>query len=806
MIRVLSCIEQQHDLRLVALAAVICLLGCWTSLTLLSRGRIAGRWSLRSTCAAATVFGISVWALHFVAMLAYNAPSEIEYTIGATAASMSVAILGALAAFAALDVNLPSRIRGWVAGALLAAGIGGMHYLGVAAMRLSGLTMLDGSEVAVSVALCVVLTVIGMSTIERSQTVWRRCQATGWLTLAICTLHFSGMAALTILPGEARDVTGTVLGTSTLGFVIGTLTIAILVVCLAATMLDKHLSDRTLNELSRMRRLNNLTHEALFIHRDGRIVEVNTAGERLLDASASDIIGNPVSAMFSEGSMPALCRRERCAPAERLPEEMEIVAANGRLIMVELSCEPIDFMGRRATAMSLRDLTDRKRDEARIRHLARHDPLTGVFNRFSLHERLDAALEEVAHGKSTFAVLYFDLDRFKPVNDLHGHAAGDALLVAVVQRVRGELGIGDTLARVGGDEFVVVQSPDATPERAGSLAGRILAVLNEPFLVDGHTASIGASLGIAMHPCDGDTVEELLRAADTAMYRVKAEGKGSFRFFEAAMDAQLQARRHLEQELRDAVRLDQLVLHFQPMVNGTTGDLETFEALLRWEHPRRGRVPPLEFIPVAEETGLIGEIGQWVIETACREAARWPKPWRVSVNVSPAQFSNTDVCGIIADSLRRHRLSPGRFVVEITESVLIHDAAAAVAVLNRLRSTGIRLALDDFGTGFSSLSYLQMFRFDKIKIDKSFVQRLGDNDDAVTITRAIVNLGHNLGLHVTAEGVETAQQLYLLQSLGCDQIQGYLVGRPAPVDAYAEFERARTRATFMRREPQPDAA
>ena len=463
---------------------------------------------------------------------------------------------------------------------------------------------------------------------------------------------------------------------------------------------------------------------------------------------------------------------------------------------VELSCRTIEFGGKPATAVALRDLTDRKRDEARIRHLALHDALTDLPNRYLLEQRLGPALEAAALDGTGVAVIYLDLDRFKAVNDLHGHATGDALLVQVAKRMLTELRPSDTLARVGGDEFVVALTGARAPQRVAEIAGRLVGGLRRPFQIDDHRVEIGASAGIALYPGDGRTAEALLRAADTALYRVKDEGRGAVRFFEAAMDAELQARRQFEHELGGAIARDELRLFYQPIVNARTGEIETFEALIRWQHPERGFVSPAEFIPVAEQADLIGRIGEWVIDTACAAAAAWPQPWRVSVNVSPTQFRQSDVPTVVAAALARHGLAPARLVVEITESVFIQDAAKAVRVLTDLRGLGVRLALDDFGTGYSSLSYLQQFRFDKIKVDQSFVRRLGQHADTLAIVRAIVNLGHNLGLQVTVEGVETAEQLAILRELHCEQMQGYLFARPVPTLPASELELARLRALF----------
>ncbi len=798
MLNVLGCITFEHDLRLVALSALICALGCFTTTSLLVRACESTRAHSRHWVTfAAMVFGCSVWSLHFVAMLAFAPAQGVAYDLALTLASILVASGGAMLALLTWHCLPNGATRVAVGGMLLGLAIAGMHYLGVAAMTFPGLLRLDQRYVAASVVVSIVFSMLALARANDAVRIVRRLEVTAWLSLAICGLHFTGMAALTLIPGTVTANADTVVGTTTLAIVVGSISVAILIASLAATMVEQHLSQRALQDLDRMRRLSSLAQEVLFIHHGGVVLEVNSAGERLFKAPASKIIGRPVLDMFTANSRPALSRRERCPPLNRPPEEIEFKAIDGTRVLVELSCQPINYLGGPATAVALRDLTTSKLNEAKIRHLARHDMLTNLPNRYNLMERLEAALDAAAQHKSTLAIAYIDLDRFKLVNDLHGHAAGDMLLVHVSKRIFAEIQPSDTLARIGGDEFVMILTSEPQPERASDTAMRIIESLRQPFHIEGHRIEIGASVGIALYPDDGATPDTLLRAADAALYRVKQEGRGALCFYEPAMNAQAQTRLQLEQELAGAVKRGELILHYQPMVNGVTGEVETFEALVRWQHPQRGLVPPSDFIPLAEDIGLISQIGQWVVETACREATEWAQPWRVSVNVSPMQFRHSDICGIIAAALQVNKLPPARLVVEVTEGVLINDPAKAVATLSRLRELGIRIALDDFGTGYSSLSYLQLFKFDKLKIDQSFVKKLGQSEDALTITRTIVNLGHNLGLHVTAEGVETQAQLKILQALGCDQMQGYLMARPAPVEAFTDLDQARMAALFI---------
>ncbi|MCJ2092800.1 EAL domain-containing protein [Methylobacterium sp. J-072] len=796
MTRVLTCIAQQHDLRLVALSAIICALGCFATVTLMARADAGSRPLPRALLPAAIIFGGSVWALHFVAMLAFQPGAHVAYDLELTTASIAVAILGTLAAMVLWRRLSTTSLGIALAGTVLGLAITGMHYLGVGAMRASSLVLFDPAYVAASILVSIAFSTLALARADLLASPGRRAEVTGWLALAICGLHFTGMTAVTVAPIALQADEIYVLGSTPLALVVGAVSLAVLIAGLVALALQQHISQRALRELARMRLLSNLAHEVLFIHRDGQVLEVNQAGTRLFAMPAEQIIGKPILALFAEANAPGLLRRTRCRSEDLRPEEFEIRTAVGTHVPVELSCRTIEFGGKPATAVALRDLTDRKRDEARIRHLALHDALTDLPNRYLLEQRLGPALDAAALDGTGVAVIYLDLDRFKAVNDMHGHAAGDALLVQAAKRMLTELRPTDTLARVGGDEFVVVLTGTRAPQRVAEIAGRLIEGLRGPFRIDDHRVEISASAGIALYPSDGSTAETLFRAADTALYRVKDEGRGAVRFFEAAMDVQLQARRQLEHELGGAIARDELRLFYQPIVNSRTGEIETFEALIRWQHPERGFVSPGEFIPVAEQTDLIGQIGEWVIDTACAAAAAWEQPWRVSVNVSPTQFRQSDVPAIVAAALARHRLDPARLVIEITESVFIQDAAKAVKILTDLRRLGVRLALDDFGTGYSSLSYLQQFRFDKIKVDQSFVRRLGQHADTLAIVRAIVNLGHNLGLQVTVEGVETVEQLVILRELRCEQMQGYLFARPTPVPATSELELARLRALF----------
>ena len=426
------------------------------------------------------------------------------------------------------------------------------------------------------------------------------------------------------------------------------------------------------------------------------------------------------------------------------------------------------------------DITERRNAEERINHLARYDDLTGLPNRSFFHDELDRILA-MMRRTGPIAILFVDLDQFKQVNDTLGHPRGDELLAAVADRLRSILRSSDIVARFGGDEFVVLQSPVRSSSDAADLAQRIVDALSRPYRIDGHEVIIGASIGIAMAPRDGIDPDLLLKNADMALYHAKAGGRAGYRFFEPEMDLKAQARRALELDLRNALATESFQLYFQPLFNLKTMRISTCEALLRWPHPVRGMVPPSEFIPVAEDMGLIVEIGEWVLRKACAECMSWPEDVRVAVNLSPVQFRRDDMTVVIARALADTGLPANRLEVEITESLLLQNVDSARRMLNELRDMGVRISLDDFGTGYSGLSYLHTFPLQKVKIDRSFVLSLATGERSLTLLRGVANLSAALGMLVAVEGIETEEQLATITAENCiDEAQGYLFSIPIP--------------------------
>ncbi|CCD87638.1 conserved protein of unknown function [Bradyrhizobium sp. ORS 285] len=471
---------------------------------------------------------------------------------------------------------------------------------------------------------------------------------------------------------------------------------------------------------------------------------------------------------------------EEQSSEEKAARTWKHVRADGTLIDLAIYLRHLVHNEQPAVLLALMDITERKRAEARLAFLAQHDALTGLPSRNLLRQQIDDKLIQRRRGSEKIAVLVLGLDHFKSINDTLGHAVGDRLLRGVGKRLRSILRQEDIVARLNSDEFAIVQGGLARPEDAAQLCRRLLQAIADPYLIDGSSVTIGATIGIAMAPNDGDDAEKLLKNADMALSRAKTETRGSFSYFESGMDARAQSRRKIETELRDAIQRDVLQPHYQPLIDLVTGRITGFEALVRWPHPERGMIPPSEFIPIAEETGLISGLGRSMLRQACSDAAKWPDEVRVAVNMSPLQFRVGNVLSLVMDALKQSGLPASRLELEITETLVLEKSGQVLATLHALRALGVRISMDDFGTGYSSLSYLRSFPFDKIKVDQSFIRDLAANREAQAIVRSIVSLGKGLGVTITAEGVETEAELRCLRSEGCHEAQGYLFSRPRP--------------------------
>ncbi|MGY8637153.1 EAL domain-containing protein [Bradyrhizobium sp. 14AA] len=525
--------------------------------------------------------------------------------------------------------------------------------------------------------------------------------------------------------------------------------------------------------------------------KDSRYVLLNRAGEEYYGMPREVMLGKTPEQIFPDDIARVVNEQDRRVVDSGSPMFLEghllEVGVKGRdrlvnsrkLLIRDDSGAPQYLVG------VIEDITERITNEARISHLAHHDALTDLPNRSAFNAALDERLERAQEVATSFAVLSLDLDRFKEVNDVFGHPVGDMLMRAAADRLAAEAD-GAFVARIGGDEFMILMPDHVRREDVLTLAERLVEAIGKELEVDDYLPHVGLSVGIAFYPDDGVNAATLLANADSALYRAKREGRGRVRFFESEMDQELRDRRLLQHDLRLALEQNQLLVYFQPQAR-MDGEVIGFEALLRWNHPTRGFVPPDQFIPLAEENGMIVQIGEWVLREACREAASWPRPLQVAVNLSPVQFQAGDLERSIHQILLETGLSPMRLEVEVTEGVLIGDFTRALNLLRRLKALGLRIAMDDFGTGYSSLSYLQSFPFDKIKIDRSFISNLEATPQSAEIVRAVLSLAHALKMPVIAEGVETEAQRTFLAREACEEMQGYLVGRPDLIERYLDL-------------------
>lgn len=788
--RVLSCLTNEHDRGLLALAVVVCLLGIVAAIGLMGVRAAAEQdrsWNARRLLPAAAILGGGIWATHFIAILAYDPGLPLAFERGLTLLSALIAVAGALLALG-IWVKARTILARCCAGIALGLGIGAMHYTGMAAVRLPGYLIYEANLTSASVLLSVLVFALGFAV--PPDRVTRRLPQVLTLALGVVVLHFTGMGAVAVTPDPAMLADTTLLDRGVLALLIAVVAAIVLLAILIVVLLEARLKlDAQRFEGLRLRSLADASFEGLVLCMpDGRISEVNSRVTALTGYRRDQLIGQLVHDLVdmaeggtagTEAGSTGVRRATLRGAAETLP--------------VELTFADIDTADGPRQVVAIRDLRERLRQEARIIYLAHHDSLTGLANRTVLQERLQEAATSGQRTGEKLAVFCMDLDRFKSVNDMFGHATGDEVLREAARRLLSTVRALDTVARIGGDEFVILQRGVANIADAEALARRILAAFDAPIDVDGQQIRMAASLGIAMFPQDSAEPEVLLTNADLALYRVKQSGRGSFAFFHPEMDEEARRRRELERDLLHALEQNQFTLHWQPQADAQSGKIRGFEALLRWRHPTRGDVSPAEFIPVAEATGMIIPIGAWVLRTACAEAASWNAPLRVAVNISVAQIQQDSFDLLLQETLRTTGLAPDRLELEVTESLFIADTDRALDTLTRAKALGVSVAIDDFGTGFSSLSTLRSFAFDRIKIDRSFVSEIEKSDSAAAIVRAVIGLGQGLGLPVVAEGVETQAQLAALNAEACDEVQGYFISRPMPMGAFtAEVHPARS--------------
>ena len=725
---------------------------------------------------AALSGGFGVWATHFIGSLAAAPSVPTGYSVLPVVTSLLCAVALTRAGFK-LALGHSSPPRPWLGGAVLGGGIAVADYSGLVALNIAGHVLWSPVLIGVSVVVGAVLGGMAMRATCLDDP-GRRFAAACLLIGAVSGVDFMARRAAIFIADPTIGIPAGDLAPADMAVLVAIVSVALLAFSVFSAAIDRRYRRRIEREAD-LRGLADAAVEGLLVCDGDIIVTANNSLMKLTGYDETDISGKPLDAFIPDAETRVALFRNRDQPIDA-----DLLCKDGSLIPTEMILHSIDFAGRPHAAVAVRDLRDRKKAEQRILYLAHHDALTGLPNRATFNHRLDGEIDAACRGGHKLAVLCLDLDRFKEVNDLFGHVAGDQVLQAVAARATAATAGRYMTARLGSDEFAIIMPDLLDAATAGTLAEQIIDALRQESSRSPEGLVIACSIGIALYPSDGRDRQTLLNQADTALQRAKQEGRGTYRFFEAAMGAQVRERRLMEHDLRQALARHELRLVYQPQTLIQTGKIVGFEALLRWRQPERGEVSPSLFIPIAEESGAILQIGEWALKTACREAASWTSPLRIAVNVSAVQLHSAGFAAMVHETLLQTGLDPQRLELEITETALVRDFERALATLRQLKTLGICIAMDDFGTGYSSLSNLRAFPFDRIKIDSSFVRSIDHNAQSAAIVRAVLGLGRGLNLPIIAEGVETDAELRFLNRESCDEAQGYLLGRPASIESF----------------------
>lgn len=797
MYRILSCLAIEHDYWLVVLSVLVCVATTLTTFMMYAigyanrDGRRLGWAALTGVCA-----GAGIWATHFVAMLAYQVSLPTYYDPIATLASLLIAIGLAVCGFSLAVGGKPWLVA--LGGVVIGSAIGTMHYVGMGALSIPGRLAWDPTLVAASLLCGLVIACLALLAFHLRSGLTAILSAAGLLTLAICSLHFTAMGAATIIPDPTILFATDGFNRSHMALAVVAVTFIVLTSAAAAVLINRV---NTLREAAL--RDQNARFESVLRYlpvglsmfdRDRRLVMCNPAYAGLYGlpetltrpgTSFSKIVLDQIKRQYA-GDARGRVRAARSRISDHLSKigDGKVFTETVRLNDGRTILKRIGPIGDGGWVDVEEDVTAVRSSDERIEWLAHHDAMTGIANRAQFRERLERQFQ-CYDPRQGFALHWIDLDNFKEINDGYGHQAGDALLKSVASRLATSLRAGDVVGRLGGDEFAILQVDVGRKELAEAYANNILRTISQLHDALGHKFTAAASIGIALAPEHGQTPDELFASADTALYQAKAEGRGVAVVYTPG-DIEEPAPNPLKTELVGAAERNELVLRYQPIVNLHSGTVSCFEALMRWKHPSRGAIPPSEFVPLAEETRQIVPIGRWALKRACTDATAWPKPINVSVNISAAQIENGDIYEVVADALEATGLEPQRLQIEITETMLMRDDDCIREALRKIHELGVMVSLDDFGACFSTLSYLRMFPFDKIKIDRSFVRDVPGRSDCVAIVRSVADLARELHIQSVAEGVETAPNLAAVCAAGYDEAQGFYFSLPVPTQGVAQ--------------------
>lgn len=744
----------------------------------------------------AFAMGMGIWSMHFVAMLAFHLSISVTYQLSMVIYSIIPALLASWIALHIISRPVMRKSHVFIGAIFIASGIVSMHYVGMEAMVMGAKIVYNPYLWALSAIIAYVVSLVALLLLfaikqnaSSPRIMLRKIGSSLIMGVAIAGMHFTGMAAATFEHDHEHTMTSHTFDTTLLAYLIGFGILFILGLAFISTFIDRRFESQSMMMERRFRSVVESAHDAIILaDNKGTIISWNNGAYLIFGYEEKEVIGQKLRMIFPERYLEVhqknlqllLEKGESNDPGSTV--ELNGLRKDNNELPVELSVAV--WREEEATFFSciIRDITERKKAEEKINQMVYRDPLTGLPNRLLLNDRLTLALDQADASKQIIGIMFIDLDRFKYINDTLGHAMGDRLLIEVAKRFEACIGKGDTVSRQGGDEFIILWANTTTDEMIKK-AQKIINLFTQSFLIQEHELFVTPSIGISLYPSDGADIDTLIKNADTAMYRVKELGKNNFQFYTHEMNEAVTKKMQMEIGLRKALERNEFKVYYQPQVDVNTGHVIGAEALLRWHHPEWGQISPVDFIPLAEETGLIIPIGEWVLNEACRQNKEWQNlgypHLRMAVNISSRQFKQSNLIEIVSKALQDSGLEPQYLELELTESI-IQDSKYAIETMHKLKTMGIFLSIDDFGTGYSSLSYLKLFPIDSLKIDQSFTRNMFENTKDAALIHTIITMAHNLDLKVIAEGVETEEQLQFLLQRHCNEAQGYLFSRPIP--------------------------
>ncbi|KRE51503.1 hypothetical protein ASG85_18095 [Paenibacillus sp. Soil724D2] len=798
-------LSNTYDFPLVLLSIIIAIIASFAALDLGIRiHKAKGNARYIWLSGGAFAMGMGIWSMHFIAMLAFHLSIPVTYNVTLVIVSIIPAILSSGLALYIISQPSLSKFQVITGALFIGTGIVSMHYIGMEAMVMEAAITYNRFLWALSAIIAIVVSLVALLLLflakENSNKPgfgWRKARSALIMGVAISGMHFTGMSAASFKHDHQHiSMSGSSFDNTLLAYSIGIGMLIILGLVFISTFVENRFESQSLGSERKFRSVIESANDAIILaDSKGIIISWNTGAQLIFGYQEKDVLGKMLQIIIPERYREAHKKGMERYLSTGKPHvigktvELQGLREDGSEFPIELSIADWVEDGNTYFSSIIRDITERKKAEEKINQMVYLDSLTGLPNRRLLNDRLTQALDQASENKQIIGIMFIDLDRFKYINDTLGHAMGDRLLIEVAKRLRDCMGKMDTVSRQGGDEFIVLL-PNTTSDEITKKAQNIVNLFTRSVVLSDHEMFVTPSIGISLYPSDGRDIETLIKNADTAMYRVKEQGKNNFQFYTPDMNEAVSQKMKLEMGLRKGLERGEFKVYYQPQIDVISGKVIGVEALIRWQHPEWGNIPPDEFIPLAEETGLIIPIGEWVLYEACHQNKIWQNagypPLRIAVNISSRQFQQNNLVEIVSKTLKETELDPQYLELELTESI-IQDSKYAITTMQKLKAMGIHLSIDDFGTGYSSLSYLKLFPIDSLKIDRSFTSNIFEDSKDAALVHTIIDMAHNLDLKVIAEGVETQEQLHFLRQRQCNEAQGYFFSRPVSGEELSIF-------------------